>query len=477
MVVGIVAPDGQIDITSHPFERVRSTYLDRQFAVDLGQIAEARTILVAFEGLGQPIPADRLELREKRPGSSDAERGMLMLIAVVCGMILMPLMFDTAFYRVLREPFLVWHGFFVLCIGAQLVFTFGIYLPLFDLTLPMMRLAHVGSFTAMVAAATMFCTSFLEKGMIDAKLRRAMRAMIPCMILAAAVHVAGFGDLGRWPARVFYYTGGIFGLLYLAMFVQALGRGSISARYLAIGLGPLVLLALLRSVTFALPGVPTMEGNLFLIGATLIEALATAIGVTHRFMTIKHQRDEAQTANRTLTEIANRDPLTGVANRRALMERFDALVARGYTACALIDVDRFKTINDDSGHGVGDKVLVACAGALASDDNAAVFRLGGEEFLILLRGPDPLERAERRRRAIPMRIMRDVPHLGRPVTASMGMLEFSALAMDGPVDFGVVYARADELLYRAKESGRNRCESEVIAMLDVERGADIAATA
>jgi GGDEF domain-containing protein len=87
--------------------------------------------------------------------------------------------------------------------------------------------------------------------------------------------------------------------------------------------------------------------------------------------------------------------------------------------------------------------------------------MGGEEFLILLRGNDVASRAERRRQAISARVAADVPGLDRLVTASMGMVELPA---DGSLqnEFQPLYVRCDHLLYEAKAAGRNRAMREKI---------------
>ena len=133
-------------------------------------------------------------------------------------------------------------------------------------------------------------------------------------------------------------------------------------------------------------------------------------------------------------------------------------MAAGFHTIAVIDIDHFKPINDIFGHPYGDSVLVCVAAALrASDDKDLIaFRIGGEEFLLMLRGKDAAERAEARRRAITARTLATMDGLDRPITASMGLLDFTAVADDPDLDFWSLYTRADQLLYDAKCAGRNR---------------------
>ena len=80
--------------------------------------------------------------------------------------------------------------------------------------------------------------------------------------------------------------------------------------------------------------------------------------------------------------------------RRAIEARFEELLAQGFDTFALVDLDRFKAINDLHGHQVGDAALIACASAIrpGNDRDSIAVRLGGEEFVVLLRGERTLER-------------------------------------------------------------------------------------
>jgi diguanylate cyclase (GGDEF)-like protein len=121
----------------------------------------------------------------------------------------------------------------------------------------------------------------------------------------------------------------------------------------------------------------------------------------------------------------------------------------------MIDIDRFKRLNDTFGHAVGDHVLrevaQAIAAAVREDDVPA--RFGGEEFAVLLRNPSPeiaLEVGERVRRSVGAL---DLRKLGVPaVSVSVGVSV--AESPDLPLD--VVIEEADRALYRAKRAGRNR---------------------
>ncbi|MDY0055708.1 MAG: GGDEF domain-containing protein [Methyloversatilis sp.] len=174
---------------------------------------------------------------------------------------------------------------------------------------------------------------------------------------------------------------------------------------------------------------------------------------------LRTQRNELEAALTRIQELATRDALTGLPNRRHITDLF-AQMARGaertgspLTVC-LLDLDHFKRINDTYGHKAGDTVLKRFAdtatGALRDSDVLA--RWGGEEFLVLL--PDtPAKKADqsmaRVRAALAQtRLVTDAA----AVTFSAGLAQFRpGESIEHAVE------RADFALYRAKSEGRNRC--------------------
>jgi diguanylate cyclase len=154
---------------------------------------------------------------------------------------------------------------------------------------------------------------------------------------------------------------------------------------------------------------------------------------------------------------ARRDPLTGLANRRAFEDAFAEANAAGASICvALCDIDHFKSVNDRFGHAVGDRVLKVIAEALreACGDHL-VARYGGEEFAILFTGvliEDAVATLDAARGAVAAKRYRL-----RETDAPLGAVTFSG-GVSAYVDrdvMGSVMGRADRLLYAAKDSGRN----------------------
>jgi diguanylate cyclase (GGDEF)-like protein len=160
---------------------------------------------------------------------------------------------------------------------------------------------------------------------------------------------------------------------------------------------------------------------------------------------------------RRFATLAYSDALTGVPNRRSIIERLDTALARGDAVQALmIDIDHFKRINDLFGHEAGDSVLRSVAQALqeALDDGAHLGRLGGEEFLVVASddaGIDIAELAERMRSVVEG-LRWSGPLASLRVTTSVG----AARSRGTGIRSEHLLQHADEALYAAKEGGRNR---------------------
>ncbi|MFC5458317.1 GGDEF domain-containing protein [Massilia niabensis] len=176
-----------------------------------------------------------------------------------------------------------------------------------------------------------------------------------------------------------------------------------------------------------------------------------------------------QDANAVIRQLAIRDPLTGIFNRRYIWERMQeeeqgAQGNAGTFHICLIDLDRFKQINDTMGHAAGDLVLQAVAKSIQSEvrEEDCFGRYGGEEFILILKSCDsfnPGAFAERIRQRV---AALSLGELGAKiqVTVSMGIAQFRH-----GESFSETINRADSALYTAKASGRNRVVSAEAAPL------------
>ena len=171
--------------------------------------------------------------------------------------------------------------------------------------------------------------------------------------------------------------------------------------------------------------------------------------------------DEARRTSEIFRELAQRDPLTGLHNRRFVNERLPVLLReaaeqRTPLSAALLDLDHFKRINDTMSHEAGDAVLERVGAILAdaATGPAAAARMGGEEFLLILPGIDTdeaMRRCEELQRAIRAEPWAQITG-GLPVTASIGL----TTVRDGACTQSALLSAADRNLYAAKRSGRDR---------------------
>lgn len=161
-----------------------------------------------------------------------------------------------------------------------------------------------------------------------------------------------------------------------------------------------------------------------------------------------------------LRQLAFHDPLTGARNRHQLdghLAHLDDLLGDGHTVAMLVaDLDHFKTVNDRYGHATGDGVLREVAARLAGElrRGDALYRLGGEEFLIVgtdIGGDGAFQLAERLRRAVAERAMPGLPREHK-LTISVGV---GASERHPGVNARGLLALADSAMYRAKGAGRN----------------------
>ena len=172
---------------------------------------------------------------------------------------------------------------------------------------------------------------------------------------------------------------------------------------------------------------------------------------------LRHYQGKLEEMNVKLTRSANTDPLTGLANRRALDEGIQAaegtpVIPNHEISVLTIDIDHFKQVNDTLGHAYGDSALQQIAAAINRCTRAQdlVARSGGEEFTILLPVGGPSAAL-----AIAQRILEEVRGIQwqyRPVSVSVGI----AAAEINDATLKYVIARSDMALYMAKQQGRDR---------------------
>jgi diguanylate cyclase (GGDEF)-like protein len=188
--------------------------------------------------------------------------------------------------------------------------------------------------------------------------------------------------------------------------------------------------------------------------ALAFAAVMFSTGLADRMLAVRRERDDAR-------DEARRDPLTGVLNRAAIVERLrhgidEAWSAGNPLAVLFLDLDRFKAINDGYGHAVGDACLAAVVRCVSRElrHGDAFGRYGGEEFVVVLPGASAVDA-----RAVAERVRQDVEQScaevnGFPIglTISIGVAAYAG----GTQSSADLIAEADNAMYEAKRKGRNR---------------------
>jgi diguanylate cyclase (GGDEF)-like protein len=252
-------------------------------------------------------------------------------------------------------------------------------------------------------------------------------------------------------------------VLTIAMaFAAAAGGGTSSPIVFLLPIG--VALSALRASPWSIAICSAVTAVVFLAASLAFDAGAVAaeplpmlavlvmmLGVTLASITLAR----AEISHRGASTV---DPLTGLLNRHGLDDRFEelrqqALVTAAPISVVLFDLDHFKRINDEHGHDAGDRLLRGVADAVRGTLRTfeLVYRVGGEEFLILLPGIDGWE-AESVAEQLRAAVERLGPESGIPITASFGV----SGAAGAEIDFERLYRQADEALYVAKRGGRDR---------------------
>lgn len=267
-----------------------------------------------------------------------------------------------------------------------------------------------------------------------------------CIIASIATRIF-IGGLGMWAGITTTLVAGAVGL--------AFSRSSDNRHD---HMGPRTVgLALLINIS-ALPPfffLPELWRIPFYVKIGVPLAINNIVGIL-TFGMLLSREFQLQKATAMLKDQARTDPLTGLANRRALEQSLHDMAQR-HSAISLIyiDADHFKRINDKYGHAAGDHVLQKIAARLRDHcpKNAALARIGGEEFVAIIGDCDSrqaLRHANRLREAVGSRPL-ETPAGPMPLTISLGV--YTALTDES---FDQMLHAADQALYAAKEGGRNR---------------------
>ncbi|HVI97918.1 MAG TPA: diguanylate cyclase [Sphingomonas sp.] len=447
-----------------------------------GQIAfeaPARDVpLVAVTMRFDHLASDKLlRIRVATSAEAGAQAAMLAaLTGAALTLLLIGAVYNLSLAAAVRRQFLLWHGAWAAC-----VFIWGIIWSQIELLvapgLAGATAAQICTFLACLAitAATVSAATSVGRGVVPrwaSIVTMAFGIIVGLVGIPAALIRDGSID---WVGDLL----GVFVLADLVVVALFLGwawrRRSSDARDVAMAWSvPMAALGLTQVVDV---GSALWGGGaqLLVLFAAALQTLWLAVATTRRFSRLRVERDHARAAEARASELAGRDPLTDLYNRRGFKDRLGALLGEmrpveAPVALLLIDVDRFKAINDAFGHEAGDVVLCRIAQRLLrwEGNSCAVARLGGEEFALAIVGIDGFALAR-----FADGVRQELAGLdhgtaigGRAVTVSIGVIQAR-----GPCTFQQLYRLADKALYAAKQSGRDR-----IVLQDMDASAGVAPT-
>lgn len=384
--------------------------------------------------------------------SAQANLTMAALYSGFAGLAAALLIHNLAMWRVLRQRFQLWYA---AMLAAILAYTFSVSGAL-AWTWPdvpnTMRL-RINYLTLAIAAvaALRFARSFFEDALFRGQLGRVVDITCITMLTAATLFVIA----APWRIGMLNMLCNIAFLGVFAVAGAVLWRAwrlrSAHFKLFAIAWAAPLVLGLVRiSYGFGLVGWNFWVENSTLLGVTA-EALAASLMIAYRLRQLASERDLARAEELAARLLADTDPLTGLLNRRAFMER--AIGREGDQALLILDLDLFKSVNETIGHDGGDEVLRRIGRVLraACPADGLVTRFGGEEFAMLspARGAPGAE-------ALLARVRETRMPYDLKVTASIG-------GCVGPVtnekDWKALYREADRALFAAKKAGRDRART------------------
>jgi diguanylate cyclase (GGDEF)-like protein len=386
------------------------------------------------------------------PESARANLMMGAIYAAFCGMTFALIVYNLALWAALKHRFQLWYCAMAAGLLAYAFSSSGALAWAWPEIANNERLRiNYLALGLMSGAALMFARTFFEERIFTGWLGRLANGV--------AVMMAGAGVLVFVAAPVavrtadMIFTGIFIGLA--GVVVPTLWRAwRLRSNYLwlfAIAWGAPILTAVLRT----LGNMRVIPWNFWLDNSTILsmaaEALLSSLAIAYRIRLLSIERDQAMAGEEVARRLADTDPLTGLLNRRAFLDR--AIGREGEQQLLLADLDLFKQVNETIGHDGGDEVLRVFSRLLRASvpTRTLVARMGGEEFAILSEAGEPVEPEALLAKLRAARMPFDVQ-----ITASIG-------ACRGPMlterDWKAMYRGADSALFEAKSAGRDRART------------------
>tara|TARA_R100001244_G_scaffold39766_14_gene36098 strand:+ start:237 stop:1895 length:1659 start_codon:yes stop_codon:yes gene_type:complete len=417
-----------------------------------------RTVYLAIDRPKVVSSISLIQLASKQKWD-DLTLPLSIMFATLCGMAIMPLIYNAFFYGAMRYNFMLWHS---VMIAATVCYTFSssglIFLVFPETSLITKMLLNYWTLAIGVSAGGFFLLRFVEPGKIAPWLKViiTVTALLPVIVTASVMRIDGGYSMD---ARNYYHASflPVFFVVLYAM-GHALRRGSRAIWYQIAGWTPIILFSLdrvARGMDLYI-GWPILDYGLYFM--LVLETIILALGVANRIFRLRQRHEHTLRQQAELTLLADTDGLTMLHNRRSFEREFDRNQREGrYSHLAIIDIDFFKRVNDRYGHEIGDTVLRVVGSTLNATPHFAA-RIGGEEFTLLIQTDSRDKRKNYPANALAdicqaliQAVDDEVPEIREPVTFSVGVATIGRRA-----SLRSVMATADRRLYDAKNNGRNQ---------------------
>jgi diguanylate cyclase (GGDEF)-like protein len=391
---------------------------------------------------------------------------LVALYAGFVGLILALIAYNLSLWAALRHRFQLHYCFMVAAITGYMFTSSGAVMLLFPALANNDRLRfNYVLLTLSAVTAMRFVRAFFEERVLPAWLRRTLDVV--CTIaMVASIAFAALAPTGIWVLDRFYFLSLslVLMLVFVVLYYARRNRSRYFWMFIIAWMAPIM-----TSVVRSLHGFGLVPYSFWLDNGNLIalaiEALLSSVLITARLRELSRERDNALEGEQSALRLAGSDPLTGLLNRRAFLEK--AIGRENGFRLMLLDIDHFKAINDRIGHEAGDQVLRALAEVIQScrPSGSLAVRLGGEEFALLV----PLGRqAECLPESVIAAVRAKSMPLGQTVTVSLGFADGSVATEE---DWKRLYRLADAALYRAKADGRDRaCRATDFKQVRAARG-------
>ncbi|WP_113906322.1 diguanylate cyclase [Aliidiomarina celeris] len=367
---------------------------------------------------------------------------------IIVGIVLGLLLYNFVIMLQLKEASYAWYVLSTCCVLLLILDGTGFGLQYLTPELGQPRwMDRTTSSVLWGACVIQFARVLLNTRVLHPMLDRTLLALAVVFAAATALYLLGFervvGTLTRPLALV-----GI--ALLLSTATLSMLRGNRTAVYFFVGHG-VVFIAAGLMVARTNGWIAPQELNTYMFPAAVaFESIIFSLALAHRIQTLQRQHKAA-------VADAQLDPLTDILNRRGLDHAFQRIVqnGKGEVALLLLDLNKFKAVNDTYGHDVGDILLQAVAARIqhATRGQDAVARLGGDEYAILLNRAHVNDALARVKERLQKAFAEPVHHQG--LTLHIDTCVGIAQSPVTSADYNALYRQADQALYQQKQALKN----------------------